>query len=66
MSGTAIVRGENHTVATQVIKKDLFDLTISDLEDLCGMLRVYIQTASTTDNEKPSVSAAHKVAKVFQ
>lgn len=29
---TAIVRGENHTVATQVIKKDLFDLTISDLE----------------------------------
>lgn len=30
---TAIVRGENHTVATQVIKKDLFDLTTSDLED---------------------------------
>lgn len=29
---TAIVRGENHTVATQVIKKDLFDLTVSDLE----------------------------------
>lgn len=30
---TAVVRGENHTVATQVIKKDLFDLTTSDLED---------------------------------
>ena len=30
---TAVVRGENHTVATQVIKKDLFDLTASDLED---------------------------------
>ena len=29
---TAVVRGENHTVATQVIKKDLFDLTVSDLE----------------------------------
>lgn len=30
---TTVVRGENHTVATQVIKKDLFDLTTSDLED---------------------------------
>ena len=30
---TAVVRGENHTVATQVIKKDLFYLTTSDLED---------------------------------
>ena len=32
LDGTAVVRGENHTVATQVIKKDLFDLTVSDLE----------------------------------
>ena len=29
---TAVVRGENHTVATQNKKKDLFDLTVSDLE----------------------------------
>lgn len=29
---TAIVRGENRTAATQIIKKDLFDLSASDLE----------------------------------
>ena len=29
---TAIVRDENQSAATQVIKKDLFDLTVSDLE----------------------------------
>lgn len=29
---TAVIRGENKTVAKQVIKKDLFDLTYSDLE----------------------------------
>ncbi|VGM96635.1 Putative NADH-flavin reductase [uncultured Avibacterium sp.] len=28
---TAVVRGENHSVAQQVIKKDLFDLTKADL-----------------------------------
>lgn len=31
-SVTAVVRGENHSAATNVIKKDLFDLTIDDLE----------------------------------
>lgn len=30
---TAIVRGENKTVAKNVIQKDLFDLTIDDLKD---------------------------------
>lgn len=30
---TAVVRGENQSVATKVIKKDLFDLTASDLEE---------------------------------
>lgn len=29
---TAVVRGENQSVATKVIKKDLYDLTASDLE----------------------------------
>lgn len=29
---TAVVRGENQSVATQVIQKDLYDLTVSDLE----------------------------------
>lgn len=31
-SVTAVVRGENHSAATNAIKKDLFDLTIDDLE----------------------------------
>ena len=30
---TAIVRGENHTAAKHVLKKDLFDLMAADLED---------------------------------
>lgn len=30
---TAVVRGENRTAATSMIKKDLFDLTTADLED---------------------------------
>lgn len=30
---TAVVRGENQSVATKVLKKDLFDLTTSDLEE---------------------------------
>ncbi len=29
---TAVVRGENQSAATKIIKKDLFDLTASDLE----------------------------------
>lgn len=29
---TAVIRGENRSAATKVIKKDLFDLTVSDLE----------------------------------
>lgn len=29
---TAVVRGENQSAAAKVIKKDLFDLTVSDLE----------------------------------
>lgn len=30
---TAVVRGENKSAATKVIKKDLFDLTADDLKD---------------------------------
>ncbi len=30
---TAVVRGENQSKATKVIQKDLFDLTVTDLED---------------------------------
>ncbi len=30
---TAVVRGENQTVASQVLRKDLFDLTKEDLKD---------------------------------
>lgn len=30
---TAVVRGENHSAASQVIQKDLFDLTVSDLSE---------------------------------
>ena len=30
---TAIAKGENHSVAKQYIRKDLFDLTAGDLED---------------------------------
>ena len=30
---TAVVRGENQSAASKVIKKDLFDLTVSDLEE---------------------------------
>ena len=30
---TAVVRGENQTVASQVLRKDLFDLTKVDLKD---------------------------------
>lgn len=33
MDVTAIVRGENQTVAARVIQKDLFDLTADDLKD---------------------------------
>lgn len=30
---TAVVRGENHSAAAKVLKKDLFDLTAADLKD---------------------------------
>lgn len=30
---TAVVRSENHSAAANVIEKDLFDLTVADLED---------------------------------
>ena len=29
---TAVLRGENHSEATSVLRKDLFDLTAADLE----------------------------------
>ena len=32
---TAVVRGENHSAAEKVIRKDLFELTASDLSGLC-------------------------------
>lgn len=30
---TAVMRGENRSAATKVIQKDLFDLTVPDLEE---------------------------------
>lgn len=38
---TAIVRGENKTVANNVIKKDLFDLTTADLEQFDAVVDAF-------------------------
>lgn len=38
---TAIVRGENKTVASNVIKKDLFDLTTADLEQFDAVVDAF-------------------------
>ena len=38
---TAIVRGENHTAAKHVLKKDLFDLMAADLEQLDVVIHAF-------------------------
>ena len=38
---TAVVRGENHSDAEKVIHKDLFDLTVSDLENFDVVIDAY-------------------------
>lgn len=38
---TAVVRGENKTEATQVIQKDLFDLTTADLKDFAVVIDAF-------------------------
>ena len=38
---TAVVRGENQSVAAKVIKKDLFDLTVSDLEEFDAVIDAF-------------------------
>lgn len=38
---TAVVRGENQSEATSVIRKDLFDLTAADLEDFDVMIDAF-------------------------
>ena len=41
MDVTAVVRGENKTEATQVIQKDLFDLTSADLKDFTVVIDAF-------------------------
>ena len=41
MDVTAVVRGENKTEATQVIQKDLFDLTAADLKDFTVVIDAF-------------------------
>lgn len=41
MDVTAVVRGENKTEATQVIQKDLFDLTSADLKDFAVVIDAF-------------------------
>ena len=38
---TAVVRGENHSAASQVIQKDLFDLTVSDLSEFDVVINAF-------------------------
>lgn len=38
---TAVVRGENQSAASKVIKKDLFDLTVSDLEEFDAVIDAF-------------------------
>ena len=41
MDVTAVVRGENKTEATQVMQKDLFDLTAADLKDFTVVIDAF-------------------------
>lgn len=41
MDVTAVVRGENKTEATQVMQKDLFDLTAADLKDFAVVIDAF-------------------------
>lgn len=41
MDVTAVVRGENKTEATQVMQKDLFDLTSADLKDFAVVIDAF-------------------------
>ena len=41
MDVTAVVRGENKTESTQVIQKDLFDLTSADLKDFAVVIDAF-------------------------
>ena len=41
MDVTAVVRGENKTEATQVMQKDLFDLTSADLKDFTVVIDAF-------------------------
>ena len=38
---TAVVRGENQSAAAKVIKKDLFDLTASDLTEFDAVIDAF-------------------------
>ena len=55
---TAIVRGENQTVAARVIQKDLFDLTADDLKDFDVVVDAF---GAWTEDTLPlhSTSLAH-------
>ncbi|MFZ7236142.1 NAD(P)-dependent oxidoreductase [Avibacterium gallinarum] len=58
LEATAVVRGENHSAAQQVLKKDLFDLTKADLADFDVVIDAF---ATWTPETLPqhSTSLAH-------
>lgn len=55
---TAIVRGENHTAAKHVLKKDLFDLMAADLEEFDVVIDAFGTWAEET-LPQPSTSLKH-------
>ena len=55
---TAVVRGENHSDAEKVIHKDLFDLTVSDLENFDVVIDAY-GTWTPETLQKHSTSLKH-------
>lgn len=54
---TAVVRGENKTVAENVIQKDLFDLTTDDLKDFDAVVDAF---GAWEENELPKHSTSLK------
>ena len=57
MDVTAVVRGENKTAATQVIQKDLFDLTAEDLKGFDAVVNAF---GAWTEDTLPQHSTSLK------
>ena len=57
MAVTAVVRGENKTAATQVIQKDLFDLTAEDLKGFDAVVDAF---GAWTEDTLPQHSTSLK------